>query len=78
MHLFQELVHKGGWSHLQVSGMYAFVQLGLNVLLSTTLNESGQIQWLVALLILTFLSFVYVSAKWRLAYVTTQKSRFLV
>jgi UDP-N-acetylmuramyl pentapeptide phosphotransferase/UDP-N-acetylglucosamine-1-phosphate transferase len=78
MHLFQELVHRGGWSHLQVSGMYAFVQLLLNVLLLTTLNESGQIQWLVALLIVTSLSFIYVGAKWRLAYVTAQKKPFPV
>jgi UDP-GlcNAc:undecaprenyl-phosphate/decaprenyl-phosphate GlcNAc-1-phosphate transferase len=73
MHLFQELVHKGGWSHLRVSGTYAFVQLMLNVLVLINLEKPAQIQWLTALLMATGLSVVYVGIKWRLAYVTTQK-----
>ncbi|QKZ12682.1 hypothetical protein [Spirosoma sp. KUDC1026] len=73
MHLFQELVRKGGWSHRRVSGVYAFVQLLLNVLLLITLEKPVEVQWLTASLILAGLSVVYISAKWRLTYVTAQK-----
>jgi UDP-N-acetylmuramyl pentapeptide phosphotransferase/UDP-N-acetylglucosamine-1-phosphate transferase len=73
MHLFQELVHKAGWSHLQVSGTYAFVQLTLNLLILITLEKEAPVQWLLAALIITGLSTVYGAVKWRLAHRTTQK-----
>ena len=31
-HLFQLLVHRAGWSHIRVSGLYALTQLGINAL----------------------------------------------
>jgi UDP-N-acetylmuramyl pentapeptide phosphotransferase/UDP-N-acetylglucosamine-1-phosphate transferase len=76
MHLFQELVHKAGWSHLRVSGTYAFVQLMLNILILTALEKEALVQWVLAILIIAGLSVVYVGTKWRLSDRPAQKKPF--
>lgn len=39
LHLFQLLVHQLNWSHLRASALYAFVQVGINVVVLWVINR---------------------------------------
>jgi UDP-GlcNAc:undecaprenyl-phosphate/decaprenyl-phosphate GlcNAc-1-phosphate transferase len=66
LHLFQVLVYRAGWSHLAVSGLFAGIQLAINLLIIRGLDWSATDQvWLAAGLI-SGLGGLYVLVKWRL------------
>ena len=58
-HLYQILVHKRQWSHLQVSTLYAIVQLGINVGVVLLIDASFNAQLLISLGGLVFLTGIY-------------------
>lgn len=77
LHLFQLLVHQYGWSHLRVSGLYALVQAGINVLVLSALDWSITAQLMLTGLILGVLIGLYGSLKkWLMNECYTEKGRF--
>lgn len=66
LHLFQLLVHRLGWPHLHVAGLYALVQLTINVGLTEAINWPVAGQWWFAGGLLTALSLAYGLIKKRL------------
>jgi UDP-GlcNAc:undecaprenyl-phosphate GlcNAc-1-phosphate transferase len=69
LHLFQQLVHALGWSHLQVSALYALVQACLNVgvIVVMALNWSPVSQLYLAVLVISGLVAVYVWIRRRIS-----------
>jgi UDP-GlcNAc:undecaprenyl-phosphate/decaprenyl-phosphate GlcNAc-1-phosphate transferase len=66
LHLFQLLVYRRGWSHLTVAGLYAGIQLVVNLLIISSLSQPSASQsWLMAGLVVG-LGAVYVGVKYRL------------
>ncbi|GAB4044467.1 MraY family glycosyltransferase [Spirosoma jeollabukense] len=77
LHLFQLLVHQHGWSHLRVSGLYALVQVGINVLVLSARDWSLTAQLMLTGLILGILISLYISLKkWLMNEFNTEKGRF--
>ena len=66
LHLFQRLVHELRWPHLRVSALYALIQLGINALVLNAIGWPTTAQWLVAGVVLSSLSVLYVVATKRL------------
>ncbi|MDB5241159.1 MAG: hypothetical protein JWP57_1784, partial [Spirosoma sp.] len=62
-HLFQWLVHKLNWSHLDVSAMYAGIQLLINVVIISATKWEAEHQWGLAGGLLTVLTGVYIGLK---------------
>ncbi len=58
-HLYQILVHKKQFSHLQVSTIYAFVQLSINVLVVSLMDIPFNTQIVIAISGLLFLTAIY-------------------
>jgi UDP-GlcNAc:undecaprenyl-phosphate GlcNAc-1-phosphate transferase len=58
-HLYQILVHKKQWSHLQVSSIYGLVQLGINVAVVKLMDISFNSQLLLAVGGLLFFTAIY-------------------
>ena len=77
LHLFQLLIHRHGWSHLRVSGVYALVQLAINGLVLLALDWALKAQIMLAGLILGVMVGLYVGLKkWLMNYSYTEKGRF--
>lgn len=66
LHLFQRLVHEGGWPHLRVSALYALVQVGINGVVWPAFAWSPVAQMVLAGVILGALTAGYVVVKRRL------------
>ena len=62
-HLYQWLVKPGPFSHLQMSGIYAFVQLAINTVVIAGMNWSVHAQLAFALFIWLLLGFTYLFVK---------------
>ncbi|MFC2187770.1 UDP-GlcNAc--UDP-phosphate GlcNAc-1-phosphate transferase [Peijinzhouia sedimentorum] len=58
-HLYQILVHKKQFSHLQVSTIYAFVQLSINVLVVSLMDIPFNTQIVISISGLLFLTAIY-------------------
>lgn len=67
MHLFQWLVHRQGWSHLRVSGLYALVQGVVNGAVYWGFREPASTQTWLAFGLLAALAVTYCLTKKRLA-----------
>ena len=57
-HLYQQLVHKKGWSHLHVSFIFSFVQLLVNVSIVCNQNMSLGFFTTIFVMFLIFLQFI--------------------
>jgi len=66
LHLFQEVVSHTKITHLQMTGIYMFVQVLINIIIVFTLKYSILYQWLIIFVILSFLSVIYVWVKIKL------------
>ncbi len=66
LHLFQLLVHRAGWPHLRVSGLYALMQLGINGVAWSAFSWSVTGQMTLAGVVLGALTVMYVVVKRRL------------
>lgn len=58
-HLYQILVHKKQWSHLQVSTIYGLVQLGINVLVVYLMTAAFELQLIISISGLLLLTAFY-------------------
>ena len=58
-HLYQILVHKKQWSHLQVSTIYGLVQLAINVVVVSLMNVAFEMQLIISITGLLILTAIY-------------------
>lgn len=58
-HFYQILVHKNKWTHLQVSGMYFFIQLFINIIVLLLANADSGIISDAGVLLLIVIVFVF-------------------
>lgn len=65
-HLFQLAVRQMGFSHLQMTGIYMFIQLIINIVIIFSLNYSIPVQLAILFIILASLSLAYIFIKSRL------------
>jgi UDP-GlcNAc:undecaprenyl-phosphate GlcNAc-1-phosphate transferase len=66
LHLFQLLVHRLKWSHLRVSGLYAFAQALINVYVIWLTRWDGPTQFFGSIILLVVLTLAYSLTKNRL------------
>ena len=59
-HLYQKLVHKKDFSHIQVAVGYALVQLFLNLIIYYSLSLDLNIQYLISIIVFSILSILYI------------------
>jgi UDP-GlcNAc:undecaprenyl-phosphate GlcNAc-1-phosphate transferase len=71
LHLFQLLVHQLKWSHLRVSGLFAFIQALVNVYVIWLVRLDGQAQFWGSLVLLATLTLLYCLIKNRLLWPKT-------
>lgn len=65
-HFFQVAVRKLGFSHVQMSGIYMFIQAMINVIVILSMSFSAMQQTIVIFVLLGLLSVVYVFLKFKL------------
>lgn len=75
LHLFQQLVHRFKWSHLQVAALYALIQLLLNGCVLNALNWSIWEQVMLAVCSIGLLGGFYVACISRVMQLDNKKSR---
>jgi len=65
-HFFQVAVKKMGFSHRQMSGIYMFIQMVINVAIIVSITLPGPTQMIILGVILAFLSVMYVFLKMKI------------
>ena len=58
-HIYQKLVHVQKWSHLKVSGMYAMLQLTVNISIYYNYDSEMSVQYGMMLFLVLFFSVLY-------------------
>ena len=58
-HIYQKLVHVQKWSHLKVSGMYAMLQLTVNISIYYNYDSEMSVQYGMMLFLVLFFSILY-------------------